>query len=263
VGIEQLLLAGEWTAPFAGPRYIQLRNQIEAGIADGVLKPGAVLPSERSIAEITGLSRVTVRKAMSGLVSRGAIVQKQGSGSFVTEPTGPVVQSLSLLTSFTDDMRRRNLEVTSTILSSGVSLSSPEEVVALALSPHDRVSRIVRLRLAGGQPMAIENASIPVEVLSNPETVTGSLYDVLAEAGNRPVRALQKLRAINVGPEDASLLGVEPKAAGLKIERIGYAASGRPVEFTRSLFRGDVYDFVAELTSMVMPSADPNGNPPA
>lgn len=201
------------------------------------------------MAEITGLSRVTVRKAMGGLVSRGAVVQKQGSGSFVAGSPTPVVQSLSLLTSFTDDMHRRNLEVASKILESSVSLPRPEEVVALALSPHDRVSRIFRLRFAGGQPMAIENASIPVDVLPDPSIVTSSLYDVLAAAGNRPVRALQKIRAVNIGPDEAELLGIEPNAAGLKTERISYQASGRPIEFTQSLYRGDVYDFVAELKS--------------
>jgi GntR family transcriptional regulator len=62
------------------------------------------------------------------------------------------------------------------------------------------------------------------------------------------VRAVQRISAANLGPRDAELLGVTPGAAGLRIERIGYLANGKVVEFTRSLYRGDAYDFAVELT---------------
>ena len=74
-----------------------------------------------------------------------------------------------------------------------------------------------------------------------------SLYAMLETNGARPVRAVQRISAANLGPRDAELLGVPPGAAGLRIERIGYLASGRVVEFTRSLYRGDAYDFAVEL----------------
>ena len=70
---------------------------------------------------------------------------------------------------------------------------------------------------------------------------------MLEANGNRPVRALQKISAINLSERDANLLGIETGAAGLRIERTSYVASGRAVEFTRSIYRGDAYDFVAEL----------------
>ena len=62
-----------------------------------------------------------------------------------------------------------------------------------------------------------------------------------------PVRAIQRIRAANLGEEDARLLDVPTGVASLNIERISYLASGRVVEFTRSIYRGDTYDFVAEL----------------
>ena len=61
-------------------------------------------------------------------------------------------------------------------------------------------------------------------------------------------RALQRLRAVLFTPEQAELLGIEPGAAGLEIERRGFAADGRTVEFTKSYYRGDAYDIVAELS---------------
>lgn len=231
----------------SGLLYVKLRKRIEEGIAKGVLTADNPLPPEREIAALTGLSRVTVRKAMQELVDKGAIVQRQGAGSFVVERKPRVEQSLSRLTSFTEDMARRGLTTSAHWLHRGVFMPSPEESVALALSAGDSVARIARMRLADDRPMAIERASLPTDILPNPLEVETSLYEVLEANGNRPVRALQKISAINLSERDANLLGIETGAAGLRIERTSYVASGRAVEFTRSIYRGDAYDFVAEL----------------
>ena len=150
-----------WLSETGGPRYLQLRRRIESGIAEGVLPPNSPLPSERELATLTGLSRVTVRKATQAMVEDGLITQRQGSGSFVSPKTRKVEQSLSRLTSFTEDMQRRGFDSVSKWLERGIFLPAPEEVVALALGPNESVSRIARLRLAAGQPMAIERASLP------------------------------------------------------------------------------------------------------
>ncbi|SMX28654.1 HTH-type transcriptional repressor YvoA [Pelagimonas phthalicica] len=237
----------EWLGQKAGPRYVQLRRRIEEAIENGMLPPDSSLPSEREIAEITELSRVTVRKAIQELVKLGVLEQRQGSGTFVRAPVAKVEQSLSQLTSFTEDMRRRGLETTSKWLERGVFIPSPEEVLTLGLATEDSVARIYRLREAGGQPMALERASLPLDILPNPVEVTRSLYEVLEQSGNRPVRAVQKISAINLEPSEAELLGVAEGTAGLSIQRISYLESGRVAELTKSIYRGDAYDFVAEL----------------
>jgi GntR family transcriptional regulator len=247
--ITDYLKAEGWLDQVAGPRYVQLRKRIERAMDPevGILPPGASLPSEREIASLTGLSRVTVRNAIQALVEAGTVVQRQGSGTFVTEKAQRVEQSLSHLTSFSEDMARRGMQSTSVWLERSVCLPSPEETIALALSANDSVSRISRLRMADDRPMAIERAALPVDILPNPIAVTTSLYDVLEQDGNRPVRAIQKISAINLSMDDADLLGVAEGAAGLRIERVSYLPSGRVAEFTKSIYRGDAYDFVAEL----------------
>ena len=247
MSVTDFLRPENWRDDGSGPRYVQLRRRIEEGIDSGLLAPDTPLPPEREIATVTELSRVTVRKAIQELVDKGAVVQRQGSGSFITGDVPKVEQSLSLLTSFTEDMARRGLETRSVWLERGLFMASPEEVVVLALSAGEPVARIARLREAGGNPMAIERASLPPDILPNPTLVTTSLYEVLEESGNRPVRALQKISAVNLEEEDAQLLNVRPGSAGLKIERTSYLPEGRVVEFTRSIYRGDAYDFVAEL----------------
>ena len=95
--------------------------------------------------------------------------------------------------------------------------------------------------------MALERAALPLDILPNPTAVTTSLYELLEQSGMRPVRALQKISAVNLGQADAQLLAVAPGDAGLRIERTSYLATGRVAEFTQSIYRGDAYNFVAEL----------------
>lgn len=245
--VTEFLEPGDWFRPDAGPRYIQLRQRLVDGVSNGVLLPGSPLPPEREIASITDFSRVTVRKAIQSLAEDGTIVQRQGSGSFVASRPEQIEQKLTRLSSFSEDMARRGKSSSSRWLERGIFMPSPEEVTALGLSPEASVSRIARLRLADGEPIAIERASLPTDILPNPLAVETSLYEVLEGVGHRPVRALQKISAINLPAKEAELLAVAAGDAGLKIERTSYMSNGRVAEFTQSLYRGDAYNFVAEL----------------
>ncbi|MCE8537909.1 GntR family transcriptional regulator [Ruegeria pomeroyi] len=245
--VVDFLRPEEWRSETGGPRYVQLKRRLEEGISSGVLPPNSSLPPERELAGITDLSRVTVRKAIQELVRDGLVEQRQGSGTFVIEPVARMEQSLSRLTSFTEDMAQRGMETKSKWLERGVFAPTEQEARTLDLGDGDEVARIYRLREAGGRPMALERASLPLDILPNPIQVTTSLYEVLGRSGNRPVRAVQKISAINIEAREAELLGVVEGAAGLSIERISYLESGRVAELTRSLYRGDAYDFVAEL----------------
>ena len=246
--MEHLFSPHGFDDPGAGPLYLQLQRRIAEAITSGRLAPGDSLPAERDIATMTGLSRVTVRKAIQALVVGGQLVQRRGSGTFVAPKVERLEQALSLLTSFTEDMARRGKSVESVWLSRQITSPSPEEVMALGLGAGERVARLERVRRSDGVPLAIERASLSPQILPNPDAVETSLYAVLEARGLRPVRAVQRISASNLGAKDAELLGVPTGAAGLRIERIGYLPNGRVVEFTRSLYRGDAYDFAVELT---------------
>jgi len=231
----------------AGPLYLQLHRRIAEAIAAGRLSPGDSLPPERDMAALTGLSRVTVRKAVQTLVGSGLLVQRRGSGTFVAAPVERIEQALSLLTSFTEDMARRGRSVDSVWLNRAMHVPSPAEVMALGLGAGTQVARLDRVRRSDGVPLAIERAALSADLLPDPASVGTSLYALLETRGLRPVRAVQRISAANIGARDAGLLGVAEGAAGLQIERLGYLPSGRVVEFTRSLYRGDAYDFTVEL----------------
>lgn len=245
--IAQVLDPDNWLKKNGGPLYSQLSQHIENSILSGALKEGAALPSERELASISNLSRVTVRKAVEKLVKDGLVIRRQGSGTSVAPTFGRVQQSLSKLTSFSEDMQRRGLVARSQWLDKGIYVPSPEESMTLGISPNSSVVRIARLRIADDQPLAIERVSISSSVIADPDLVEGSLYEYLHTIGKKPVRAVQRISADILVGIDAGLLNVEDGAAGLRIERVAYLENGQVVEFTKSVYRGDAYDFVAEL----------------
>ncbi|WP_353643645.1 GntR family transcriptional regulator [Mesorhizobium sp. WSM2239] len=244
---EQIFSGLRNSAQRGAPLYLQLKKSIEDAVHAGIIGPGDALPSERDIALKADVSRVTVRKAVQYLVRGGILVQRHGSGTFVAPRVERVEQSLSLLTSFTEDMARRGMTVRSTWLDRGIYPPSPDEMMVLGLSSKEFVARVSRLRIANDTPLAIERASLSATALPDPAAVDSSLYAALEKTGNRPVRAVQRISAANLGAADAALLDVPAGSASLNIERISYLASGKVIEFTRSIYRGDAYDFVAEL----------------
>ncbi len=232
----------------SGPLYLKLRQSLEDAILSGKLNHGDALPPERDLADYASISRVTVRKAVDDLVKDGLLVRRHGSGTFVVKPVNRVQQSLSRLTSFTEDMQRRGLTTTAQWIERGLFHPSPDEMMVLGLAADSLVARLGRLRIADDMPLAIERASISSEFLPDPIRIGTSLYAELDKTKSRPVRAVQRISACSLKDPDAAMLGVPVGSASLSIERISYLASGRVVEFTRSLYRGDAYDFVAELT---------------
>lgn len=228
----------------AAPAYLRLRRVLRQQVEDGVLGPGQSLPSERELADQLGLSRVTVRKALAGLVENGVLVQRQGAGTFVAER---IVKPLSKMTSFSEDLKARGLNPRSVFLERSVGEVTPDEAMALNLSPGSLVVRLHRLRYAGSEPLAVERSAIPQSILRDPEKVVDSLYAALDALGCRPVRALQRLRAVNLNAAQAKLLQLPVGSAALAVERRSFLEDGRLVEFTSSWYRGDAYDFVAEL----------------
>src|SRR5262249_23180197 len=137
--------------------------------------------------------------------------------------------ALTRLSRLTHDMTPRGLRPGPTILDRSNGPSSPKESMALGLSPGEPVSRLQRLRLAGGVPMAIEHAVVPARYLPDPGVVDGSLYAALIARGHAPRRALQRLHAVLLSPDQAKLLDVLPASPALYIERRSFLAARQPV----------------------------------
>jgi GntR family transcriptional regulator len=228
------------------PLYQQLQRSLRAAIEKRVVGPDDALPPERDLADELSVSRITVRKAIDGLVDEGLLVRRQGAGTFVC---ARVEKNFAKLTSFSEDMRARGRKPRSTWMNRSAGTVSPEESLTLRQSPGTPVYRFHRIRFADDAPMALEYATVLGSCLPSVEAVETSLYEALEKTGNRPVRALQRLRAVLLTSEQAKLLKAHERDAGLLVERVGFHMDGRAVEFSQSYYRGDIYDFVAELST--------------
>ena len=226
------------------PLYIQLANNLRSLILEGTLEADGTLPSERILSEQVGASRVTIRKAFEQLVQEGLLLRRHGSGTFVAKR---LEQAGDALSGFTSDMRSRGASPTSIWLRKVICKPTAEEAAILGIDLATEVARLGRIRLDGGEALAIEHAVVPAAFLPPLSRVRHSLYAALESLGRRPVEGSQRLHASLASPVEAGMLSVEPGSAVLRIERRSRLVDGTPVELTRSVYRGDRYDFVTDL----------------
>ncbi len=229
------------------PLYMQIKKRVREAITNRAFETDDAIPAERELATEMNVSRLTIRKAIDGLVAEGLLTRRRGAGTFIANR---VEKSFSKLSSFTEDMISRGLRPHSKWLSKSEGSVTPEEALSLSLSPGTLVYRFQRIRYANDLTMALEYSTIPSYCLKSLDAVQESLYAALEHTGNRPVRALQRLRAVLFNSEQADILGINVRDAGLFIERRGFLADGRTAEFTQSYYRGDAYDLVAELNDV-------------
>ncbi len=226
------------------PLHKRLKFSIEGAILSNSLKPGAVLPGERTLSDALALSRVTVRKAIALLVEEGLAHRRQGAR---TEVGSRVEKSLATLTSFSEDMSARGLEPGCIWISKQMCRPSPAEMMALGVSADSQVIRMKRIRTADGIPMAVETSAVPARFITSPDLIGDSLYEALERLGAMPQRAIQRMRSRPASANDAQHLQCDLGLPLLVMERRCFLADEQIVEFTESRYRGDAYDFVLEL----------------
>ncbi len=233
------------------PYYQQLYDILRAKIADGVWKPGDLIPPESALIEQYQVSRNTVRDVLDMLVQDGRIHRRRGVGSFVAYPT--FEEALVRIISFSQDMSQRGLQVRSKILSAEL-MPAPEDIAErLAVPQGEELACLRRLRLADDIPMSIEEASLVHRycpgVLDRHDYSSVSLRESMAaDYGVRWLRAKQVIRAVTATKEQALLLGITAGSALLFIERVTYSEQDLPTEFMRIYYRGDRYSLFGELS---------------
>lgn len=220
----------------------QIEDWLADAIAAGQLAPGDRLPTEQHLAAWLGVSRMTLRHALSELAQRGLVIRTVGrsGGTFVAEPK--LEQDLTVLAGFSERLRKHGLVAGARVLAAAEVAASPAASAALGIGVGHPVYEVRRLRLAGGEPILIEHSLFPAQrcpgLLDN--RLDGSLYELLEERfGLRPHRARESLEPVTAGVREAEALGVPEGAPLMLVERTAYAKTGLPLEFARDLFRGD------------------------
>jgi GntR family transcriptional regulator len=210
---------------------------------------GDAIPSERQLSTELGVSRLTVRAALDDLVRDGYLVRRRGSGTFVSEPK--IAQELTM-TSFTEDMRRRGMEPASRTLDLRTTSAGPWLGRILHVSPSEPIVVVKRLRLADDETMAIETLHVRASLvpgISAGDLETQSFYTLLSDRyGLDIVGGTQTIEPTVTNEEESEVLGVPLHSPAFLFERTTRSSAGEIVEYVRSLYRGDRYRLVTELS---------------
>jgi GntR family transcriptional regulator len=219
---------------------------------------GNAIPSERQLSLDLGVSRLTVRAALDDLVREGFLVRRRGSGTFVREPK--IAQELTM-TSFSEDMRRRGMRPASRTLSLATTMAGAYLGRCLHVSPSERIVVAKRLRLADGVTMAIETLHVRESLipgLTQKDLEQKSFYELLSERyGITIVGGIQTIEPTVTNEEESEALGVPLHSPAFLFERTTRSDTDDIVEFVRSIYRGDRYKLVTELSRREGKAATP------
>ncbi len=226
------------------PIYYQLAKLFEKQIRRGELKPGEALPTEMEIASLFGISRMTVRRAISELVAAGMVYTQQGKGTFVARPK--LDNIVFELNNFNEEIKKRGLKLQSTILEARI--VKADEQLKARLGAELGSSRFLFFRIviaADGERLAYETKYIiytKQKPILESELKDPSLSNLVAAHSDcLPVSSQKVLQASVANEEEALILGISPNAPVFLIEQTIYDLEKRPIGWGKSIYRGDRY----------------------
>jgi GntR family transcriptional regulator len=233
-------------ADYPEPLWIQAVELISREIETGILKPGMRLPPERELCLQLGISRVTLRKALTELVGQGVLSPSHGRGWYVADPAGAgqARDWPNNLESFTETAQRMGLPASSLVLRAEVVLASLDEAERLLVAPGTPLFVLERVRLLGGVPIAVDATRVPESLapgIAEADFAEESVYARLEAAGLVLARADSTIEAKGADAELAGHLGVDAGAPVLVLTQLVVDPSDRPVLSSVIRYSGDRY----------------------
>lgn len=228
------------------PIFRQISDSLRRQIRSGALRAGMTIPSERAYAEKLKISRMTVRAAIDELVREGLLIRRPGSATVVAPD--PIDKSAEGFLSFTEDMRMRGMQASSRLLSADAEIADAAVLGQLGLRAGARVIIIERLRMADGEPMALERVRLPQhrfpDLLSH-DLEKRSLYEVMAQVyGCTPHTCDETIESIVLSDDEAVALCAPVNSPALLARRITRDVDGNVIEVVKTIYRGDRYRMV-------------------
>ena len=239
------------------PLHHQVYLHLKAALDSGEFSPGDRLPAERELCGRYGCSLITVRRALTELAREGRIERTRGRGTFALKPR--IDRDIAGTMSFSEEMQRRGLNPETRLVAARPESAGEAVARALEVELGSPIVYLERLRVAGGEPLLLEQVNLSAERfpgLLASDLETNSLYDLLAERyGTRITRARESLEPTLLKAREAGLLDQAPRTPALLIEGIAFDDAGAPIEFARTYVRGDRTRYYVER--VVMRSSQP------
>ena len=226
----------------SSPLYLQLMQKIKNSISTGELKTGSRIQPEQELCSLYGVSRITVRKAITELEKEGILEKKQGKGTFVTVPA--IHRKLHAVNSFHDTCRMNGKKLSTRVLVLKTIVSGKQDVDELGVAPGSRVIETVRVHFADRIPVILEenHFSMAYSYLLESD-LNGSLYNLLSECGAEPAQATHVISLKNASKQVAGLLKIEENTPVLYLHEVIYDQKGRPLHTSSQYIRGDIFSF--------------------
>lgn len=228
------------------PLYDQIERNLRDLMVNGHLKPGEAMPGEWDLADLYGVSRLTVRRALDELVRQNWLEKKHGVGTFVRQPTMATIAAGKL--SFTEQMRSIGREPSSKFISQNSTTATDKIARALQIQEGDPVIEITRVRLADNIPILLETACLSTTrfptLESHDWSQDKSLYRVLSEEYKVNISAMDHtIKPVTLTETEARYLKAKAGIPALLSEIIAYTPGGEPVEYAWSVSNGDKSEF--------------------
>ena len=222
------------------PLYVQLMEELETSIRNGVYKPGDKIMTEAEMAKEYGVSLITVRKAVGSLMEKGLVVRKQGKGTFVTKPK--YSRNMKKLQSFTEMCEQMGVKPGAQVLENRLIRADKKVADRLGIEPGSNVVYISRLRLADGEPVQVEKSYFPLKYafLLEEDLNNGSMFECLKEKAGAKVASSEKMIELcRATAEEAALMDVKKGDYLLFVKSTAYDENGEPMYAGIQLINGD------------------------
>lgn len=222
------------------PLYVQLMEELETSIRNGVYKPGDKIMTEAEMAKEYGVSLITVRKAVGSLMEKGLVVRKQGKGTFVTKPK--YSRNMKKLQSFTEMCEQMGVKPGAQVLENRLIMADKKVADRLGIEPGSNVVYISRLRLADGEPVQVEKSYFPLKYafLLEEDLNDGSMFECLKEKAGAKVASSEKMIELcRATAEEAALMDVKKGDYLLFVKSTAYDENGEPMYAGIQLINGD------------------------
>lgn len=225
------------------PYYLQIREFIYNKIVSGEYKAGEKIPSEEELAEMFGVSRMTVTKALTELVNKEYLIREQGRGTFVSKVRKEGTQ-LDII-GFNDSMVKKGFNVGNVVFESKLILPPKDIAAKLNIPITQKVLYLKRLREINENPIVLQESYVNVELC--PEIIDidfakDSLYSVIRKHYEEGItRAKDTIEAISADEETSKLLNTDVGFPILLSKRLAFIKNDIPIEYSNSLYRSDQY----------------------
>ena len=231
------------------PLYYQVKQSLLEKLEDGTWKPGDLVPSEQELQEVYGVSRITVRQALSELTHEGRFERHRGQGTFVANKQ--LVHNPSTRVSITELMREQGIEPVWQIRQRDLVTPHPNIAEALGVRSNSKVYFVDFLLSANREPIGrhLTYLTKPVaeagKVASLSDLELGEFFRTLPN--REGIQVNRAIQAVPASSEEAKLLKVKTGFPILSIEVTYTDANGNSIEHLRANYRGDRFQFQLDI----------------